>query len=60
MKTKDYPSEFSEEEIARRRDEAIRRAMNTPPHPRTGGSDSKGQKKRTVGKGRARVGKARA
>jgi hypothetical protein len=26
-------SEYSEEEIARRRDEAIRRALNTPPKP---------------------------
>jgi hypothetical protein len=29
----DHPDEYSPEEAARRRDEAIRRALNTPPTP---------------------------
>jgi hypothetical protein len=33
MSNRPQGEEFSDEEIARRRDDAIRRAMNTPPKP---------------------------
>lgn len=35
MKDKNAEGEFSEEETARRRDEAIRRALNTPHKPQS-------------------------
>jgi hypothetical protein len=58
--------DYKPEEIERRRDDAVRRALNTPPQPHktplSGKTDSKVSRpqptKRTVGEGRARVGKA--
>ena len=50
----------AEKEVARRRDEGLKRALNTPPQPRKGGKDNTPKsQKRTAGKGRARVGKSR-
>jgi hypothetical protein len=54
--SKQPTDEYSEEEAARRRDEAIRRALNTPPQPRTGN----GKAKRKTRKGSDRAGKRAA
>jgi len=50
--------EYSPEETARRRDEAIRRALNTPPKPQ---KDMVGRKpkERPASKGRVHKGKTR-
>jgi hypothetical protein len=34
---KGYPDAYSDEETAKRRDEALRRALNTPPKPHKSG-----------------------
>jgi hypothetical protein len=51
---KDSGSQFSDEETVRRRDEAIRRALNTPPkpHKESGGKseDAKARRKNRVKK----------
>lgn len=39
----DEPEEYSPEEAARRRDEIIRRMINTPPKPHKDGSPKKDQ-----------------
>jgi len=44
--------QYSEEETARRRDEAIRRALNTPPKPN---SDYIGKSQRAKARKRSRV-----
>jgi hypothetical protein len=48
--------EFSKKEADRRRDELAVRILHTPHKPR---DEMKSPSKRTAGKGRARVGKAR-
>jgi hypothetical protein len=47
--------EYSPEETARRRDEAIRRALNTPPKPQSEivGKSGRTQKKRPPAKSRS-------
>lgn len=45
--------EFSEEEIARRRDEVVRRMANTPPQPRTKSPSRRTGKKKPTGRGQA-------
>ena len=44
---------FSEEEIARRRDEVVRRMANTPPQPRSKSPSRRTGKKKSIGSGRA-------
>jgi hypothetical protein len=55
MKPIDDPERYSDEEIARRRDDVIRRMLDTPPQPRAPKT-----KERPALKGRARKGKGRA
>jgi hypothetical protein len=52
---------YSEEEIARRRDEAIRRALSTPPKPQKdiAGKSGRKSKERSASKGRVHKGKTR-
>lgn len=61
MKSKiDDNSQYSERETARRRDAVIKQMLATPPKPHSEMKINKGKpSKRTAGKGRARVGKAR-
>jgi hypothetical protein len=52
-------SVFSNDETSRRRDEVIRRMVNTPPQPKVNAPRRQGKKKKTgagraAGKGRAR------
>jgi hypothetical protein len=51
--------QYSPEETARRRDEAIRRALNTPPKPQKeiAGKSSRKAKERPASKGRVHKGK---
>jgi len=51
-------SQYSERETARRRDAVIKQMLATPPKPHSEMKIGK-PTKRTAGKGRARVGKAR-
>jgi hypothetical protein len=53
--------QYTPEETARRRDEAIRRALNTPPKPQSEiiGRSGRKPKERTASKGRVHKGKAR-
>jgi len=44
--------QYSPEETARRRDEAIRRALNTPPKPQSDIAGKSGRKRRTQTKSR--------
>jgi len=44
--------QYTPEETARRRDEAIRRALNTPPKPQSEIAGKSGQKRRTPAKSR--------
>lgn len=54
------PDDPDEQETIRRRDEAVRRALNTPPQPHKPSEKTKlSPAKRTVGKGRASVGKSK-
>jgi len=55
MATKDAGSELTEEEIARRRDAAIRRALNTPPKPL---KEYVGKSKRAIAQRKSRIRKA--
>jgi hypothetical protein len=50
-----YREEYSPEETARRRDEAIRRALNTPPKPQSeiAGKSGRTRKKRPLAKSRS-------
>jgi hypothetical protein len=51
--------QLDERETARRRDDALRRALNTPPQPRKPKpKKDESPAKRPTDKGRARVGKA--
>jgi hypothetical protein len=54
--------EYTPEEIARRRDEAIRRALNTPPKPHSEiiGKSGRKPKERPASKGRVHKGKTRS
>jgi hypothetical protein len=45
MKVGKPESELSSDEITKRRDEAIGRALNTPPKPHTAGAKAKSKKK---------------
>jgi len=58
----DQPNnEVSDAEAAKRRDKALRRALNTPPQPhKDSGKLKKSPAKRTAGQGRARVGKSKS
>jgi hypothetical protein len=47
MKTR-KDEQYTPEETARRRDEAIRRALNTPPKPQSEIAGKSGQKRRTL------------
>jgi hypothetical protein len=53
--TKPPSEQFSDEEIARRRDDAIHRAMNTPPKPL---KEFVGKSKRAIAQRKNRVRKA--
>jgi hypothetical protein len=55
MDTKDADDQYSREETARRRDEAIRRALNTPPKPQKdiAGKSGRKSKERPASKGRS-------
>jgi hypothetical protein len=55
MKKTPDPERYSDEETAKRRDDVIRRMLNTPPQPR-----APKPKERPVSKVRARKGKSRA
>ncbi len=55
MQQKTEPDEFSNQEIVRRRDDAIRRALNTPPKPN---KEYVGKGKRVSPRKRRRVKKA--
>jgi hypothetical protein len=55
MKAADDPERYSDEETAKRRDDVIRRMLNTPPQPRVPKT-----KERPASKGRVRKGKSRA
>jgi hypothetical protein len=53
MRSNQPEAEFTEQEIAQRRDDAIRRALNTPPtlqKQMVGKARSKGQRSRTIKK----------
>jgi len=54
--------QYSSEETARRRDEAIRRALNTPPKPQRdiAGKSGRKSKERPASKGRVHKGKTRS
>ena len=66
MRGKEKDGLYSDEEIARRRDEVIRRMANTPPKPHSemklGKSKSlkRTAKERPASKGRVRKGKSKA
>jgi hypothetical protein len=51
----DEDHDYSEEEIAKRRDEAIRRAMNTPPKPL---KEFVGKSERAIAQRKSRIKKA--
>jgi hypothetical protein len=51
MKTR-KDEQYTPEETARRRDEAIRRALNTPPKPHSEIVGKSGRKQRTTAKSR--------
>jgi len=53
--TKSPNEQFSDEEIARRRDAAIRRALNTPPKPL---KEYVGKSKRAIAQRKRRIKKA--
>lgn len=62
-------NEKPERDIERRRDDALRRALFTPPKPqealkkgkdKPGAGDDAKREKRTTGKGRSQTGKAKA
>jgi hypothetical protein len=55
MDNKESADQYSEEETARRRDEAIRRALNTPPKPQKeiAGKSGRAPKKRERPKSRS-------
>jgi hypothetical protein len=62
MRTPTNPDEhYSPEETAHRRDEAIRRALNTPPKPQKeiSGKSGRKAKERPASKGRVHKGKTR-
>lgn len=52
MKRSDTENDYSPEETARRRDEAIRRALNTPPKPQSEMVGKSGRKRRMDAKSR--------
>jgi hypothetical protein len=52
MDDKKSDEQYSPEETARRRDEAIRRALNTPPKPHSEIIGKSGRKRRTSAKSR--------
>lgn len=53
MGARERDETYSDEEAARRRDEALRRALNTPPKPRKQDSGKASKAKKKPGKGRA-------
>jgi hypothetical protein len=46
-------ADYTDEDIARRRDEVIRRMANTPPQPRVTSPNPKSGKRKQTGQGRA-------
>lgn len=48
---KPMPSDYSDEEAARRRDEVVRRMVNTPPQPRKAKAHPRQGKKMSTGAG---------
>jgi hypothetical protein len=61
MTEKNADEQYTPEETARRRDEAIRRALNTPPKPQKDmvGSVGRKPKERPASKGRVHKGKTK-
>lgn len=43
------PKKTENAEVERRRDDALRRALNTPPKPKTSGKDDRGRSKKEKG-----------
>ena len=51
--TEEVVSDFNDAEVARRRDEVVRRMANTPPQPRQNSKSRQMRKKKSAGAGRS-------